>query len=258
MNSIPLYKFVPTEEIARKISVGVYRFYELTKYRKIEDTAGRSDPSEGSICFTDAEIENDIEKLPVGSFNGIEFLCAKTSLSDDYIGQYFVFCMSIANSARAIDGCNYSVELSTDIFDALDILLPTPDAPKFYRDGIKLFSHAPVEYYDIYNHPNPLNGERWKEAYIKHSMFSYQREYRAAIFVSNHFFERTRNEPAISETPIFDGTGNQCGFNLKLLIRSGIDENGWRYLEFDVSEFQANLLPEPSKISTLEAEFSSN
>ncbi len=38
-----LYKFVPTQEIAKQVAAGVFRFYELTKYVKLEDDTGRAD-----------------------------------------------------------------------------------------------------------------------------------------------------------------------------------------------------------------------
>lgn len=247
MDTRPLYKFVPTEDIARRVSLGFYRFYELTKYRKVEENTGRSDTSEGSIGFTDEEIGNDVHKLPIGSFNGVNFYCNNISLDDDYIKQYFVFCMSTKNSIDPILGCRYAVELSVDIFDTFEMLLSAPADPRL-RNGVKFFSHAPVEYYDIDNHPTPIIGEQWREVYVKHANFSYQFEYRAAVFASDHFFERTRKQPAIYERKIRDRNGIPYDFNLKIVARSGTDDYGWRYIEFDISEFQAKFLPDPSKI----------
>ena len=244
-----LYKFVPTEDIARQVAKGTYRFYELTKYRKLEEKTGRSDPFEGSLSFTDDEVANFPEALPIGSFRGVEFSCASISRDDDYIRQYFVFCVSIQSCESAIDGCNYSVELDTDIFDVFELLLPTPEHSTSNQGGAKLFSHAPIEYYDIHNHPAPMKGELWKEVYIKHSEFSHQHEYRAAMVVSDQFFKRAGTGSLINRKAALDSSGNPL--DLKLLIRSGTDEAGWRYLELDISEFQSNILPEPISFKTL-------
>lgn len=244
-----LYKFVPTAAIARQVAKGGFRFYELTKYRKIEEETGRSDPSEGSLSFTDDEVRESPEALPTGSFGGVEFSCISISPDENYLSQYFVFCVSTERAESAIDGCNYSVELDTDIFDVFEILLPTPETPAGNQDGLKFFSHAPVEYYDVKNHPARMGGQRWKEAYIKRSEFSHQREYRAAMFVSEQFFARAANRNLVYRRPALDGTGN--ALDLKLLIRSGTDEAGWRFLELDISEFQSAILPEPVKFETL-------
>lgn len=244
-----LYKFVPTVEIAGQVANGVYRFYELTKYRKLEENTGRSDPSEGSLSFPNTEIQRNPDALPIGSFNGIEFSCVSVSLDDDYLSQYFVFCVSIERSESAIGGCKYMVELDTDIFDVFEMLLPTPTLPGGNPDGKKFFSHAPVEYYDINNHPSPMEGEAWKEVYIKHNKFSNQREYRAAMFISEKYFAKAGADPLIYRRHGLDKAGNPL--DVKLSVSSGTDEAGWRYLELDVSEFQRAILPEPIGFSTL-------
>lgn len=244
-----LYKFVPTAEIAEQVARGVFRFYELTKYIKIEEKTGRSDPSEGSLSFTDDEASNFPEALPIGSFKGIEFSCISVSPSEDYLSQYFVFCVSTKKNTSAIDGCKYSIKLDTDIFNLFELLLPTPPLPAGNDGGLKFFSHAPVEYYDIHNHPARMDGEVWKEAYIKHSEFSYQSEYRAAMFVSDQFFAKAGTRTLIYRTPARDGSGNPL--DLKLLIQSGTDEFGWRFLELDISEFQSAILPQPAKFEKL-------
>ncbi|MEP0940251.1 MAG: hypothetical protein ABJH63_20180 [Rhizobiaceae bacterium] len=246
---MPLYKFVPTPEIAQQVARGVFRFYELTKYIKMEEETGRSDPSEGSMTFTDGEIRNSSEALPRASFNGIEFSCSKISPDEDYLSQYFVFCVSTQKSEIAIEGCKYSVELNTDMFDVFEMLLPTPTAPSGNHDGLKFFSHAPVEYYDVNNHPARMDGEVWKEAYIKRREFSYQCEYRAALFMSDQFFAKAGSRTLVYRAPARDSSGNLL--DLKLLIQSGIDEAGWRFLELDISEFQSTILTEPPEFETL-------
>jgi hypothetical protein len=247
-----LYKFVPSENIARQVSFGVYRFYELTKYRKIEEDTGRTDLFEGAVTFTDAERQGFPEKLPLASFNGVKFGCASFSPDDDYLRQYFVFCMSTRNNGQAIGDCQLAVELDTDIFALFEMLLQPPEVYGADTGGIKFFSHGPVEYYDIHNHPAPIERRQWREAYLKHSAFSYQHEYRAALFASEHFFERVGKMPMLMERRIFDAGKNKMDFNLKVRIGSGVDEAGWRYVEFDVSEFQANLLPQPCPVLVLD------
>ncbi|WP_138924574.1 hypothetical protein [Sulfitobacter sp. BSw21498] len=203
-----LYKFVPTVEIAGQVAKGVYRFYELTKYRKLEENTGRSDPSEGTLSFPNEEIQRYPDALPIGSFNGVEFSCVRVSLDDDYLSQYFVFCASIESSESAIGGCNYMVELDTDIFDVFEMLLPTPTLPGTNPDGTKFFSHAPVEYYDINNHPARMEGEAWKEAFIKHNKFRYQNEYRAAMFISDEYFIKAGTRFLTYRTHGRDETGD--------------------------------------------------
>lgn len=162
--------------------------------------------------------------------------------------------MSAIKDDRAIGDCDFAVELESDIFDVFEKLLPTPLAPKDNLDGTKLFSHGLVEYYDIHNHPPTIQGKRWKEIYMKRSEFSYQNEYRAAMFISDEYFERVGKEPEIYEKEIRAPNGDKYDFNLKLVIKSGTDEDGFRFLELDISEFQKNLTSRDSNILYLSNE----
>lgn len=246
-----LYKFTTTSEIARQLSVGIFRFYELTKYIKIEDSFGRSDTAECSVIFPERESLAFPEKLPTVSFNGVEFKCVSVQPSDDYIKQYFVFCTSTIINNRVIGDSKYVVELHVDMFETFEMLLNPPLENYSKLNGYKFFSHSPVTYYDIHNHPEPLLGNKWREVYVKHSDFMHQHEYRAALFASDHFFNRVRNKPMVIERRVFKN-GQKLDFNLKLAIHSDIDADGWRYVEFDISEFSANLNLGASKITTLD------
>jgi hypothetical protein len=247
-----LYKFVPSAEIAQRVAIGVYRFYELIKYKRLEEGTGRSDLTEGSITFTENECKSFPEQMPIASYNGVEFRCASVAPDDEYLQQYFVFCMSTENKGRTIGDCHYAVELNTDIFALFEMLLPTPGTHEGGGRRTKFFSHGPVEYYDIHNHPVSIEADQWREVYLKHSDFSHQYEYRAALFASPYFFEKAGKNPMLIEREIFGATANKIDFKLRLLIRSGIDQAGWRYVEFDVSDFQAQLLPEPCQVLTLD------
>jgi hypothetical protein len=244
-----LYKFTPSLDIAEKISVGVFRFYELTKYIKIEDEVGRSDSAECSVSFPAKEYEKFPERLPTGSFKGIEFKCISAGKDEEYIRQYFVFCMSTKTDRKAIGDSKYVVELYKDNFDLFMQLLNESYEELENTDGRKFFSHGEVEYYDINNHPKPIVGEFWREVYLKHSDFNYQNEYRAAFFASDHFFDRTMNHPMVVEKKIYGKDKEPMSFNLELFVQSGVDDEGWRYLEIDISKFAANISSEPSKIS---------
>lgn len=246
-----LYKFTPELDIAKKISIGIFRFYELTKYIKIEDKVGRSDPAECSVSFPPKEYENFPEKLPIGSFRGVEFKCITTGCDEEYIKQYFVFCMSTEMNSDTIGDSKYVVELQRDNFECfMQFLNPEKEDHK-NQEGTYFFSHGEVEYYNIHNHPKPLIGSRWREVFLKHSDFTYQNEYRAAFFVSDSFFERTSERPDIIEYKIFTKDKKPMGFNLKICLSSGIDDEGWRYVELDVSEFASNISSETSKITEL-------
>ncbi len=242
-----LYKFTTSAEIARQVSVGIFRFYELTKYIKIEDHVGRSDPHECSVSFTEEECIEHPEKIPTASFNGVEFKCVSMRPDEKYISQYFVFCISTVMNIDVIGDSTHVVELSKDIFEAFELLLCHSQSAKEY----KFFSHGPVEYYDIHNHPTPFGQEMWREVYVKHSNFKSQYEYRAALFVSEQFFEKNRNKPTTIALPIFLNEVRMA-FDLKISMRSGIDPYGWRYIELDASEFSANLTPEPCKIMEID------
>lgn len=56
----------------------------------------------------------------------------------------------------------------------------------------------------------------------------------------------------VIERKMYTKKGEEFDFNLKISLSSGIDEDGWRYVEIDISEFAANMCPEPSKITELE------
>jgi hypothetical protein len=246
-----LHKFVPTQEIANQVAAGVFRFYELTKYVKLKEDTGRADAAEGSISFPDDGSLDFVKKLPTASFNGVEFQCESISLSDDYLGQFFVFCMSTAKTKQAIGDCKFAVELDTDIFSTFEMFLSTSESAPEINGGAKFFSHGPIDYYDINNHPPSIEKERWREVYLKHSSFSDQEEYRAALKVSDSFIARTSTKPWILERPIFKSPdGTLLPFNFKLKFRSGVDDAGWRYVEFNVSEFLTNIAGEPSTIIT--------
>lgn len=243
-----LYKFTPSLDIAEKISVGIFRFYELTKYIKIEDEVGRSDSAECSVSFLPEEYEKFPEQLPTVSFNGIEFKCISARNDEEYITQYFVFCMSTKRDKKAIGDSKYAVELHKDNFDFFMQLLNEPYEESENPDGRKFFSHGEVEYYDIYNHPKPIIDEFWREVYRKHAEFKYQSEYRSAFFTSDHFFNQTMDNPMVIEKKIYSKDKKPMGFNLELYVQSGVDDEVWRFLEIDISTFAANISPESSNI----------
>jgi len=234
-----LHKLTNDQKIAESISRCVFRYYELIKYKNIEDNYGRTDASEGSITSHDSEISSHHAKMPIGSFDGIEFHISKMSFDDDYLRQYFVFCLSTDDSTDVMGDCNYVVDIESDIFECIEILLPTPDCRE-KSEGYKLFSHGLVEYYDIHNHTH-TESQRWRDAYLKHSTFAFQREYRSSLFVSDTFFERSRKQPLTYQRRIRSLSGQYYSFPIKINIRSGIDSFGWRYIEVDMSEFQKNF-----------------
>lgn len=182
-----VYKHTTERAIADAIAAGVYRFYELTKYVRMEDDNGRSDSAECSVSFSEHEIASFPLKLPVGSFNGVEFYCASIKPDDGYIRQYFVFCTSLVES-DVLGDARCSVELETDIFDTLGMMLNSHAPLAEDVDGLKRFSHGVVEYYDVHRHPTPMLNERWREVFSKHAKFAGQQEYRAALFASDRFF----------------------------------------------------------------------
>ena len=243
-----LYKFTPSLEIAKKISLGIFRFYELTKYIKIEDEVGRSDLDECSISFPAEEYEAFPEQLPIGSFRGVEFKCISTRNDEEYIKQYFVFCMSTTMDSVAIGDSKYIVELYKDNFDLFMQLLNEPFEKLKNSDGRKFFSHGEVEYYDIHNHPKAIVGEFWREVYLKHAKFKYQNEYRAVFFASDQFFNRVMDNPLTIAKKIYAKDEQPMNFNLELYVKSGVDNDGWRYIEIDIAKFAANISPESSKI----------
>lgn len=243
-----LYKFTTSAEIARLISIGVFRFYELVKYVKMEeDNLGRSDANECSVTFPEDEYIKYPEKLPTASFGGINFKCISISLPEEHIKQYFVFCMSTGASSDVIGDSTHVVELSEDMFQTFEMIFTKQKVEPQADVGYKFFSHGPVEYYNIDRHPVPYGPEKWREIYVKHSKFAHQQEYRAAIFASDLFFEKLKSGPTTLTRKIYRD-GKQMNFDLNLVISSGTDANGWRYLELDISEFSANICSEPCKV----------
>jgi len=242
-----LYKFTNSHAISRHISIGIFRFYELTKYIKMEDGAGRSDLNEGSVSFPENEYGVHPERLPIASFRGVKFKCISIRPDDKYISQYFVFCMSTVMATDAISDATHLVELNEDIFETFEMLLTPREKDQQDISGHKFFSHGPVEYYNIAKHPTPLGQEKWREIYSKHSDFQHQCEYRAALFVSDDFFDRIQHEPMVSARAIYR-EGIKLDFDLKVVIQSGTDADGWRYIELDASEVSANLTDGPSRV----------
>lgn len=244
-----LYKFVPTLALAEQFSIGIFRFYELIKYIELEEDSERPDAMEGSLCFPEDGSPDYCDKLPTASLNGIEFQYGSIKLSNDYLRQYFVFCTSTSKNEAAIGDCPFAVELDTDYFETLAMFLDLSRESRDHR-GHRFFSHGKVEYYDIDNHPLSIEGQMWREVYQKHSNFEHQAEYRAAFFASDFFFNRISKKPMVIERPIYNNDERLMHFNLKFKVSSGIDDNGWRFIEIDITEFQANLIGEPSKILT--------
>lgn len=245
---VKLYKFTLSLDIVKNISIGIFRFYELTKYIKIEDAAGRSDPEECSVNFLREECDKYPEKLPVVSYNGVEFKCSRLGKNAEYIKQYFVFCMSTKKDVNAIDDSSYLVELQKDIFDTIMYFINEPYEEFTELDGQKLFSHSEVEYYDIDNHPKPIIRERWREVYIKHAKFEYQSEYRASFFASDELFNRISIKPMVIKRYIYSQDKKPMGFNLEFYINAGVDDKGSRFIEIDISTFAKNIYAESSNI----------
>lgn len=244
-----LYKFTTSLEVAESISRGVFRFYELVKYIQVEDGVGRSDLNEGGICFTDDECVQSPEKVPMGSLNGVEFKVQRMALSEEYIEQYFVFCMSTGMNENAIGDASHVVELNKDIFETFELLLVDEKNEGVSVENTKVFTHALVEYYDINKHPRPFGVEKWREIYLKRSEFTYQKEYRAAFFATSPIFEEIKCKPVTLKLPIYDADGGRMPFDLKLHISAAVDSDGWRYFEFDLSEFSDKLTKEASTIT---------
>jgi len=239
--NVKLYKFTPSLEIAEKVSVGIFRFYELTKYIKIEDTVGRADSAEGSISFHSEEYMNSPEKLPVGSFNNVEFSCVSINRNEDYLRQFFIFCMSTDLDKKAISDSEYAVELYKEVFELLSQHLNEPYEGLQSQKGTKFFSHGEVQYYDINNHPKSIEGKEWRSIYSKHSKFKEQDEYRAAFFASDHFFNRVKSNTLTIKKEIYGADKKRLNFDLEFYVRSGIDDEGYRFLEIDVSTLNANI-----------------
>lgn len=245
-----LYKFTTSAEVARLISIGIFRFYDLTKYIRIEDVVGRSDPRECSVSFLPEEYMDNPEKLPTASFNGVEFKCSHLGFDEQYISQYFVFCMSTDSAPTVMGDATHIVELDQDIFATIGLLLNDTWSPNIPSD-YKFYSHGEVEYYDIENHPSPIGVEYWREVYIKHASFRHQKEYRAAIFAHARLFHRLSTSPLVVARPIYQ-SGVRLDFDLRLSMTSGIDTDGWRYIEIDISEFSEKFVAGPCRVIDIE------
>src|SRR5262245_58796835 len=116
------YKHIPERAIADLIAAGIYRFYELTKYIRMEDDSARADSMECSVSFPKDEVDSFPAKLPVASFNGVEFFCSSIKPDEAYVRQYFVFCTSLIGEG-VFEDAGYVVELETDIFATLAMVL---------------------------------------------------------------------------------------------------------------------------------------
>jgi len=248
-----VYRYLSDLTVAQSIARGVLRFYELTKYLKMEDSLGRRDDAECAVSFPEEEYRTQPEKLPVASFKGIQFHCISTGVDQEYVSQYFVLCTSTPGANRAIGDGRYRVELHRDQFDLLSQLLNPSTKPYLDQDGRKLFSHGPVEYYDIDHHPAPIPKDRWKEVFLKHRTFAHQREYRAALFLSKQTFDRTREGGAeIRRAVHHPETRERMPFDLVFSVRAGLDHDGWRYVEIDTSAFREHLGLDPAVIVDLD------
>lgn len=243
--SSAIYKHLPNAELAKKVNDGVFRFYDLTKYKKMEDKHGRLDNNEGGIGFKEEEYNDSIQKLPQASLitkdgTRVNFSLSNFAFDDSYLSQYFVLCTSKDKSENIIGDSQYIVELNTDVFDFFEKLFLPPEG-LIINDGRKMFSHGDVEYYDINNHPRNIENERWREVFFKHSEFEYQNEYRAALFVSDTYFNRIKQgvEKKLLNISL---NGERMDFTVEIILRSGIDEHGWRYIEIDVSDLQQKLI----------------
>jgi hypothetical protein len=155
--------------------------------------------------------------------------------------------MSTSNADLVLGDCKIAVELETDIFETFEMF--------FYKHyGIipdnsqRMFSHGIVEYYDIDNQPASIENCRWREVYLKHAKFAFQKEYRAALCVSDTYFNRTTKTPMVVEHAIFSLDGERLPFNAKFILSSDEDKEGWRYIEIDMSVFQKNLEAGSNKI----------
>ena len=247
-----LYRYVAELEVAEAISRGIYRFYDLTKYMNLEDDHGRLDDAECSVTFLAEEYESSPETLPVASFKGVEFHCISIKPDEEYISQYFVICMSTEVSESVVGNSKYRIDIHRDQFELLSDFLNLSDDPRSDSDGRKFFSHGPVEYYDIDNHPTPIHNERWKEVYVKHRRFMHQREYRAAFFINASAFERVCNVGEVIRRTIILKDGRNAELELEFHVRAGRDVDGWRYIEIDTSEFVEKINADPGCIVELE------
>ncbi len=252
-----LYKWLPSDSLAKIVAGGVFRFYELQKYIGMEagqsndgeDTLGRADAMEGSIGFEKEEVKSFPEKLMKVVFTpqgGDPFTMHCSSIKRDggFLGQYFVFCVT-KSSKRAIKDCPYAVVFGDDIFNLFEQLFD-----ELMEGGRRRFSHGAVLYYDIHNHPKNISKEMWKEVFYKHSKFKPQEEYRAAMLISNNHFDKIVRE---GEKRILEVSkdGKKIDCKVEIQLRAGSDFDGWRYIEIDASDIHRKLnLPEPKFITS--------
>jgi hypothetical protein len=237
-----LYKWLPSESLAKIVAGGVFRFYELQKYIGMEDQqsqggeddSGRADIMEGSIGFEKEEVKAFPEKLMAVIFtpqsgDSVVMRCSSIKRDRSFFSQYFVFCVT-KSSKRAIKDCTYAVVLGDDIFDLFEKLFD-----ELLEDGRKMFSHGEVLYYDIHNHPSNISNEMWKEVFYKHSKFSPQEEYRAAMFIPADHFDRIviEGEKKILE---ISKDGKKIDYEVEIKLRAGLDSEGWKYIEIDASD----------------------
>lgn len=252
---IILYKYLSDENIAKVVADGVYRFYELTKYIKMEDEYGRSDTSEGSVSFEEKESLEFPKKLPIGRLvkedgSSVSFSFLSMQPDHDYLKQYFVLCLSNCISSEVMNDSKNVVEITSDVFDFLERLF-LPPAGVIIQDGRKMFSHGRVFYYDIHNHPGNISNEMWKQVFLKHRRFQHQDEYRASLFVSDKFFNRvSQNKEIKNIRNIHSPDGKKLG-DAQIEITSGYDADGWRYIEIDTRNFCKKLGLNSSKIINL-------
>jgi len=246
-----LYRYVAERAVAEAIARGIFRFYELAKYIKMEDENGRGDDAEGAFAIPQEEYAGNPEKLPVASFNGVRFHCVSIAADDEYLSQYFVLCMSTKAATSLMGDSRYRVEIHRDQFDVFSSLLNPPDDTSADGDGRKFFSHGPIEYYDIDNHPARVSGQRWKEVYSKHRRFADQHEYRAAFFINESAVERISRRREVIRRAICHRDGTPMDFGLEVHVRAGRDAEGWRFIEIDTCEFAKRIGAAPGLVVEL-------
>ncbi|EHH1241878.1 hypothetical protein [Vibrio parahaemolyticus] len=235
-----LYKYVPEEVVAKSISCGVFRFYELLKYVAIEDDVGRSDASECSVNFPRHEWENDTEALPVLYIGDVKVHYTRISPSKEHIAQYFVFCSSFERTDNAILDTRFMVEFDANVFDIFEFVLKDFQG-HLQNENLKIFSHGKVSYYSLKEPPKTRLKSSWEEVYLKHQDYSYQNEYRATLCIPDFMFDMATEETTHLRFKINDKKGEPLDFDLTVDIRGGIDSSGWRFIEIDISEFTKNI-----------------
>lgn len=210
----------------------------------MEDEEGRADEMEGSIGFKKEESEafpNKMMKVTLIPQNGdtpIVMSCSNIKQDKNFLKQYFVFCLS-KSDVRPIKDSGYAVVLNSDIFDFFEKLFMPPEGDVIHG-GRKMFSHGEVLYYDIHNHPTNISNELWKEVFLKHSKFKPQDEYRAALFISDKYFNRIE----LSEEKKFlevSKNGEKMDCKIEIKLKAGVDEYRWRYVEIDTRDINKKL-----------------